>query len=146
MGDAVCVICDDPAGELMNVQTRAIQTLIASSKRRRDNKYKIFERMESLLAHKNCSKNYNREKSIQAAAKQLTQKLVDGKKAVIDAANFDFASLCFICDGVLNEPKHQIKLLKKVKQETTSSRLLKNGMFLINSIKVCQCGWIIVKT
>lgn len=113
MGDAVCVICNDPAGELMNVQTRAIQTLIASSKRRRDNKNNIFERMESLLAHKNCSKNYNREKSIQAAAKQLTQKLVDGKKAVTDAANFDFASLCFICDDVLNESKHQIKTVKK---------------------------------
>lgn len=112
MDDAVCIICNDPGGQLVNVQTRGIQTLIASSKRRRDNKYKILERMESVLAHKNCTKNYNRESSIQTAAKEFSQKLVEGRRSMKDAVTFDFASLCFFCGDVLNESKHQIKTVK----------------------------------
>lgn len=95
MAEPVCIICDEPGGELRTIQVKAINTLADSSRKRRDRKYLKWSQLKSASVHKICSQRYTRESAVTTAAAEHVQKIVEGKGIVKNALNFDFKNLWF---------------------------------------------------
>lgn len=104
--DQRCIICDKTGNDCIIIKSTAIQTLIESSKKRRDNKYKLWSRLTSAYVHTTCSKTYNKESSIQSAISTGSKRAKEGKKIIKNAREFDFTVNCFIC-GEICDYKHQ---------------------------------------
>ncbi|GBP58440.1 hypothetical protein EVAR_36912_1 [Eumeta japonica] len=67
MEESVCIICnksDDK--QVYEIKKTALNRLVASSKKRIDNKYKKFETLTSALIHRTCQSHYNDETAIAA--------------------------------------------------------------------------------
>lgn len=114
MNDPVCIICDNEReGELRTIYKAALNTLIESSKRRRDNrKHESWAKLDSATVHKSCSKWYNSEAAINIAAAAFAQKGIEGRMIKKKGINFDFDKYCFFCGDLCEPGKQTIKLVK----------------------------------
>lgn len=120
MDGPACIICEEPGGDLRMIQEIAINKLIDSSKRRRDQKLKKWIKMTSASVHKRCSDTYIRDSAINSAAAEYSKKCIQGKNIVKNALHFDFETLCFLCGGTCNDTKQTVKMVKKKKLEIKS--------------------------
>lgn len=74
MEEPACIICgSNETKNLIAIKKKAISTLTASSKKRFDGKYKIFEKKESIAVHKYCQANYNNSQYIEAFRKKIKE-------------------------------------------------------------------------
>lgn len=102
MDDPVCLICKkSEGGEFRRIQRQALTKLIESSKKRRDQKYRTWENLNSATIHRKCSDLYNRDSAIATAAADVQEKVTVSKNIFKNASTFDFQSLCFFLRGVM---------------------------------------------
>lgn len=90
-----CLLCGSSDGKLVVVQRHAIDSLITSSRNRKDNRFKTFQKISEAHVHDNCRMSYNIPSSIATAAKDKSTKISDGKKVAKEALHFDFQKFCF---------------------------------------------------
>lgn len=107
-----CIICNSSDGNLIQIKQRAIDGLIDSSKKRRDQRYKTFGKYNVASIHDSCRKNYNRSTSIEAAVNLDGRRKSAGKKLVSEAQKFNFDSQCIFCASACDE-KEEFRVMQK---------------------------------
>lgn len=81
MEESVCIICDERGDkEIREIQKAAINNLVESSKKRCDQKYKKFQKLNTATIHRACQDNYNRESAIKSYLQSRHRKSVDVKQ------------------------------------------------------------------
>lgn len=110
--DKTCLICfkEMTPTNKKRLGDKAKGTVIAASKRRKDNKFRMMEKVTNLTLHSNCFCVYIRENSILSALKKLKQKNETKRESMEAVRMFDFKNQCFICEQPANKRKiHYIK-------------------------------------
>lgn len=100
MDGSVCIICnksDDK--QVYEIKKSALNRLVASSKKRVDNKYKKFGTLTSAFIHRTCQTYYNDEAAIATFCSSRRKKSQERKEINKDALTFNFQSHCFLCGG-----------------------------------------------
>lgn len=111
--DQHCIICNEPGSNLRKIERTALDNLIQSSKRRKDQKYRTWSTFSSAFVHKSCSTKYNRTTNVQQAVGEQSKKSIDGKNIVKSAAQFNFKSNCFICGEYCDKKSKKISMVTK---------------------------------
>lgn len=90
-----CFVCEKllSSRETAIVKEKGIARCITSSKKRKDNKYKLLEDKTSIVVHDVCRKSYNQDKRIEAAQKSLETPSTSRHQR----SDFDFKSNCLFC-------------------------------------------------
>lgn len=78
-GVVSCMICNSTDGYLVQIKNRGMNTLISSSKKRR-NKFKMFQKISEGDIHDNCGALYNKPSAIASAAADNSKRKSDLKK------------------------------------------------------------------
>ncbi|KAJ8708201.1 hypothetical protein PYW07_010326 [Mythimna separata] len=81
MEESVCIICnksDDK--QVYEIKKTALNRLVASSKKRIDNRYKKFVTLTSALIHRTCQSHYNDETAIATFCSSRRKKSQEGKQ------------------------------------------------------------------
>ena len=118
MEEPICVICDELCQkDTVLLKELGLNTLVASSRLRFDNKHKKFEKMSSAYVHKGCQKRYNRQSCIDVARQSLHKKSNEGKDIIKEAKDFNFSVCCFFCG---NDCSHDNKNLLRTVSNTST--------------------------
>ena len=99
-----CLICERKIGEGEEVLVERLKTLIQANLEMWDDKYKSFEKLKSVPAHKLCHKNYTRKDSIVAVHKRLSQPSTSQTCPVLRSRgkHFDFRNDCIFSEARTN--------------------------------------------
>lgn len=107
----ICAICgvEIEEGEQVIVE-RGVQTLIQTSKDRRDEKHIVFELLGKVPLHKSCRKNYTRRSSIISANKENIRPSSPQSNTLLrsEAKRFNFRSDCLFCGKTASVPDSKL--------------------------------------
>ena len=95
----ICSICNNQSNggqEWRNLQEKAKKTLIDSSIKRKDNKFKSIDVDKDVFTHNSCYKSYTRQSNIENALKPKNNDAIDNAPRKQRAA-FDYKTHCLIC-------------------------------------------------
>ncbi|KAJ8705239.1 hypothetical protein PYW07_011066 [Mythimna separata] len=146
MEESVYIICnksDDK--QVYEIKKTALNRLVASSKKRIDNRYKKFETLTSALIHRTCQSHYNDETAIATFCSSRRKKSQEGKQINKDALIFNFQSHCFLCGGFFgNISKDKISsvqnndtrenILQHIKKQNTINDFDKNILARLRNV------------
>lgn len=98
--EVYCLICENSLmhGKVETVREKGLQTIIASSKERGDNKVNLICEMNSVRLHANCRKSYTSKKNLQNMAKKKQKQSPVNENTVLSLEN-----CCFFCEENITE-------------------------------------------
>lgn len=123
MDQQSCILCQlTEKKDLILVSDESRQKLVESSMKRLDLKFKVIQKQEPIIVHKNCRTTYNRQSVIDKCRQSITRKSLDGKKILKDGKSFDFSTHCLFCSNdCTHEPK---KNLRTTSNDSTKDNLV----------------------
>lgn len=118
--NTLCFVCNETIMYDGVIVTRGMETLIETSKERKDNHHVMLQGKSSLQMHRSCQKRYTAKSRgkftnpnlTSPPTKPLAHLLSPKRKKVRECSRFDFASNCLFC-GL---PANQVKIKKGVKK------------------------------
>lgn len=117
MDKQICIICNEEKEKaVIVIKQTAINRLVDSSKKRLDNKFKVFEKLTSAWAHNACLSSYNSDSKIESARRSFAESIAKGKEIRRSALTFDYKNFCFYCGGSFahKSAQLQVAILRKI--------------------------------
>ncbi|CAH1099236.1 unnamed protein product [Psylliodes chrysocephalus] len=130
--ETVCFICNETIVYDGVIVTRGLETLINTSKERKDNHHLMLQGKSSLQMHRTCQKRYTAKSRgyftnpniTSLPTKPLDHLISPKRKKVRESSRFDFVVNCLFC-GL---PANQVKIKKGVKKRV-SMRMVTDSEF-----------------